>query len=184
MSLDTAGMGCPPRAVWPGRRDDGGRHRTSLILLRIRRLGFESLRARHCLRRSSHWFLSGRIVVFVIWPYFGLTRIVGRAASAASAALSQDLSDLVNPGECLTALGQVVVARVEVGLHRERGVVVLCPPADDGDGRCPGRVRGWNPLLRAPGGRAGARPGPAAIPRPTAGAAARVGWPSRPRPCR
>ena len=48
--------------------------------------------------------------------------------------LSQELSDLVNLGERLTALLQVVVAGVDLGPHRERGVVVPCPLADDGDG--------------------------------------------------
>ena len=37
---------------------------------------------------------------------------------------SQFLGDLVDAGECLGALFQVLVARVDVGLHGERGVVV------------------------------------------------------------
>ena len=47
--------------------------------------------------------------------------------------LSQELSDLVNLGERLTALLQVVIAGVDVGPHRERGVIVACPLADNGD---------------------------------------------------
>src|SRR5262249_10181388 len=39
--------------------------------------GFESLRARHRLSRSQRRPLSGWIVVLVIWPYFGLTSLVG-----------------------------------------------------------------------------------------------------------
>jgi hypothetical protein len=42
--------------------------------------------------------------------------------------LSQFVSDLVNAGERLGGLLQVLVARVDIGLHGERGVVV--PPAD------------------------------------------------------
>jgi hypothetical protein len=47
--------------------------------------------------------------------------------------LSQDLGNLVNLGERLAALLQFVVARVDVGLHGERGVVVPGPLADDRD---------------------------------------------------
>jgi hypothetical protein len=39
----------------------------------------------------------------------------------------------VNLGQRLTTLLQVVVASVDVGPHRERGVIVACPLADDGD---------------------------------------------------
>ena len=48
--------------------------------------------------------------------------------------LSQDLDNTVDLGERLTALLQVVVTRVDVGLHRERRVVVTCPLADDQGG--------------------------------------------------
>jgi hypothetical protein len=41
---------------------------------------------------------------------------------------STALSDLVNPGERGPALLQILVARVDVGLLGERGVVVTCPP--------------------------------------------------------
>jgi hypothetical protein len=47
--------------------------------------------------------------------------------------LSQELGDLVNLGQRLTVLLQIVVAGVDVGPHRERGVIVACPLADDGD---------------------------------------------------
>ena len=47
----------------------------------------------------------------------------------------------LNAGERLGALLQVLVARVDVGLHGERGVVVPRPLADDGD-RYPGLLTG------------------------------------------
>jgi hypothetical protein len=47
--------------------------------------------------------------------------------------LSQVLSDLVNAGERLGTLLQVLIARVDVGLHGERDVVVTRPLADDRD---------------------------------------------------
>jgi hypothetical protein len=40
----------------------------------------------------------------------------------------------VNLGERLATLFQVLLARVDIGLHRERGVVMPRPLADDGDG--------------------------------------------------
>jgi len=61
--------------------------------------------------------------------------------------LSHELGDLVNLGQGLTSLLEVVVAGVDVGPHRERGVVVACPLADDGDrdaGLLTGRERFTN----------------------------------------
>jgi hypothetical protein len=55
------------------------------------------------------------------------------AADHVSHNLSHELGDLVNLGQRLTSLLQVVVAGVDVGPHRERGVRGARPPADDGD---------------------------------------------------
>jgi len=64
---------------------------------------------------------------------------------------SESLGDLVDAGERPGALLQVLVARVDVGLHGERGVVVPRPPADDGDrhaGLLTGREQCSNPADR------------------------------------
>ena len=59
------------------------------------------------------------------------------------------IGDLVNAGEGPAALLQVVVARVDVGALGERGVVVACPLADDGDEQTRTRQTNW---LAAPDG--------------------------------
>ena len=46
---------------------------------------------------------------------------------------SQGLGGAVDLGERLAALLQVLIARVDVGLHRERRVIVTRPLADDRD---------------------------------------------------
>jgi hypothetical protein len=47
--------------------------------------------------------------------------------------LSHHLNDAVDLGERLTALLQIVVARVDIGLHRERRVIVARPLTGDRD---------------------------------------------------
>ena len=48
---------------------------------------FTGLRARHCFPRSSRYLLGGWTITFVIWPYFGLTRIVGRTVEPVGVAV-------------------------------------------------------------------------------------------------
>jgi len=82
--------------------------------------GFESLRARQCIRRSRPYCQgSSRAWLFVLGP-------------AVSQFLTV-LSDLMDLGECGLAALQVFLARVDVGLLCERRVVVTSPLADDGD---------------------------------------------------
>ncbi len=58
--------------------DNDGGIWTNLILLRIRRLGFESLRARSCFPRQARWSFLVMLVLVVIWPHFGRIIIRGR----------------------------------------------------------------------------------------------------------
>ena len=83
-------------------------------------LGFESLRARQCIRRSRRYS----------------ARCPEPRVLALRPAVSQFLtvlSDLVNLGERGLAALQVFLARVDVGLLRERRVIVTGPLADDRD---------------------------------------------------
>src|SRR5262249_36723755 len=82
--------------------------------------GFESLRARHISAGRGRF-----------------SRVRGgpfRCREAGPLTISHSLlGDLVNAGEGSAALLKVRVARVDVGALGERGVVVACPFADDGD---------------------------------------------------
>src|SRR3984957_18424202 len=71
--------------------------------------GFESLRARHVSAGQGHLLECER------WPCCLWGRI--------SHNLSRDLDDVMDLGQRLTALLQVVVGRVNVGLHGERRVI-------------------------------------------------------------
>src|SRR5215813_10376046 len=107
--------------------------------------GFESLRARHRLSRSQRRPLSGKIVVLVIWPYFGLTRLVGSVIEPVGVAVHvtwvevpvqvEGRGDAGVPHDLLEHLRRVP------GLdHQRRGgmpqVVNAEPVAEPGTGAC------------------------------------------------
>src|SRR5512132_4321311 len=114
MSLDVAGPARRPGAKLPACPDDNRQHWTTVILLRIRRLGVRVPPSAPHLRRPGSSLRCERR------PFY-LPR------ASASHNLSQLLGDLVNASKGPAALLQVIVARVDVGALGERGVVVPCP---------------------------------------------------------